>query len=138
MTRGFQQLTFAFAQKRVSSSLEKLTMPRTPEVCLPAFCPLFHFSNTVSRVLDFPALPSGNCIVKAEYEGFTPTDARDVVLNVNDRVALTIQLKVGSLKGQTVDIVDSPPLIDESPAVGTTVDRQFVGNLPLNGRSFQS
>ena len=60
------------------------------------------------------------------------------MLNVNDRVALKIQLKVGRINSQTVDVIDAPALIDESPAVGTTVDRQFVENLPLNGRSFQS
>lgn len=85
-----------------------------------------------------PLLPAGNYTVKAEREGFSPAEARDVILNVNDRVALKIQLKVGNLNSQTVDVLDTPALIDESPAVGTTVDRQFVANLPLNGRSFQS
>jgi len=85
-----------------------------------------------------PSLPPGNYTVKAEREGFTPAEVREVVLNVNDRVALKIQLKVGTLSGQTVDVIDTPSLIDESAAVGTTVDRQFVANLPLNGRSFQS
>jgi Carboxypeptidase regulatory-like domain/TonB-dependent Receptor Plug Domain len=85
-----------------------------------------------------PLLPAGNYTVKAEREGFSPVEARDVILNVNDRVALKIQLKVGNLNSQTVDVLDTPALIDESPAVGTTVDRQFVANLPLNGRSFQS
>ena len=85
-----------------------------------------------------PLLPPGNYTVKAEREGFSAAEARDVVLNVNDRVALRIQLKVGALTGQTVEVVDGPSLVDESPAVGTTVDRQFVANLPLNGRSFQS
>src|SRR5688572_24836951 len=85
-----------------------------------------------------PSLPPGNYTVRAEREGFTAAEVREVVLNVNDRVALKIQLKVGTLSGQTVDVVDTPPLIDESAAVGTTVDRQFVANLPLNGRSFQS
>jgi hypothetical protein len=85
-----------------------------------------------------PLLPAGNYTVKAEREGFSPAEARDVILNVNDRVALRIQLKVGNLNSQTVDVLDTPTLIDESPAVGTTVDRQFVANLPLNGRSFQS
>lgn len=85
-----------------------------------------------------PLLPAGNYTVKAEREGFSPAEARDVILNVNDRVALKIQLKVGNLNSQTVDVLDTPALIDQSPAVGTTVDRQFVANLPLNGRSFQS
>ncbi len=85
-----------------------------------------------------PLLPAGNYTVKAEHEGFSPAEARDVILNVNDRVALKIQLKVGNLNSQTVDVLDTPALIDQSPAVGTTVDRQFVANLPLNGRSFQA
>ena len=83
-------------------------------------------------------LPPGNYTVKAEHEGFTPAEFRDVVLNVNDQRTIKITLKVGKLASQTVDVLDSPSLIDESPAVGTTVDRQFVSNLPLNGRSFQS
>jgi hypothetical protein len=85
-----------------------------------------------------PLLPPGNYVVKAEHEGFTTSEAPNVVLNVNDRISILIQLKVGSLQGQTVNIVDSPTLIDESPGSSTVVDRQFVGNLPLNGRSFQS
>lgn len=85
-----------------------------------------------------PSLPPGNYTVKAEREGFTPAEVRDVVLNVNDRVTLRIQLKVGSIANQNVDVIDRPSLIDESAAVATTVDRQFVENLPLNGRSFQS
>src|SRR5678815_2960852 len=85
-----------------------------------------------------PLLPPGNYTVKAEHDGFTPAEFRDVVLNVNDQRTIKISLKVGSVANQTVDVLDSPTLIDESPAVGTTVDRQFVSNLPLNGRSFQS
>jgi hypothetical protein len=83
-----------------------------------------------------PLLPPGNYTVKAEHNGFTPTEVRDVVLNVNDQVAIKIHLSVGTLS-QTVQIVEGS-LINESPSVGTVVDRQFVENLPLNGRSFQS
>src|SRR5689334_2785841 len=85
-----------------------------------------------------PLLPPGNYTVKAEHEGFTPGEFRDVILNVNDQRTIKLPLKVGNVASQTVDVLDSPALIDESPAVGTTVDRQFVSNLPLNGRSFQS
>ncbi|MGH9972080.1 MAG: carboxypeptidase regulatory-like domain-containing protein [Pyrinomonadaceae bacterium] len=81
-------------------------------------------------------LPPGNYTVKAERQGFTTAEVRDVVLNVNDQVKILVQLKIGSIIGQTIDIVESTQLINESPAVGTVVDRQFVANLPLNGRSF--
>jgi hypothetical protein len=84
-----------------------------------------------------PLLPPGNYTVKAEHKGFTPTEVRDVVLNVNDQVAMKIHMSVGTLS-QTVQIVEGSSLINESPAVATVVDRRLVENLPLNGRSFQS
>ena len=84
-----------------------------------------------------PLLPPGNYSVKAEHAGFSPAELKDVILNVNDQREIKVLLKVGSIS-QTVQIIDSSSLIDQSPAVATVVDRQFVGNLPLNGRSFQS
>jgi Carboxypeptidase regulatory-like domain len=100
----------------------------------------FQRSATTSNegIFVVPLLPPGNYTVKAEYQGFSTTEVRDVILNVNDQKAIQISLTVGELTSQMVQVLDNPPLIDESPAVGTTIDRQFVGNLPLNGRSFQS
>jgi len=96
-------------------------------------------TNTNSEgVFVVTSLLPGNYTVKAEHEGFNPAELRDVILNVNDQRMLKIVLKVGQLKSATVDVVDSPSLIDESSAVATTVDRQFVQHQPLNGRSFQS
>ncbi|HEX7770881.1 MAG TPA: TonB-dependent receptor, partial [Pyrinomonadaceae bacterium] len=84
-----------------------------------------------------PMLSPGNYSVKAEHAGFSPAELKDVILNVNDQRDIKVLLKVGSIS-QTVQIVDASSLIDQSPAVATVVDRQFVSNLPLNGRSFQS
>ena len=84
-----------------------------------------------------PLLPPSTYTVLVQNQGFTPAEIRDVVLNVNDNVSLNIELKVGQV-GATVDVKSNAPLISESPAVGTVVDRQFVANIPLNGRSFQS
>ncbi len=64
-------------------------------------------------------------------------EVRDVVLNVGDQKSLQIQLKAGDINAQ-VQVTNEAALINESPAVATTIDRQFVANLPLNGRSFQS
>ena len=83
-----------------------------------------------------PLLSPGGYTVKAEHDGFIPAEI-NVILNINDQRIVKIPLKLGDLKSATVDIVDTPLLIDESSAVDTTVDRQFVGNLPLNGRSVQ-
>ncbi len=84
-----------------------------------------------------PLLPPGTYTVTARRDGFTPVEIGNVVLNVGDQKALQIQLKAGSVS-ETVQVTNDASLIDESPAVGTVVDRQFVENLPLNGRSFQA
>jgi carboxypeptidase family protein len=84
-----------------------------------------------------PLLPPGTYSLTAMRDGFKAVAVSDIVLNVNDVRSLRIQLRTGDVK-ETVDITGEAPLIDESPAVGTVVDRQFVANLPLNGRSFQS
>ena len=59
-----------------------------------------------------------------------------MVLNVNDQVALRLEMKLAPL-GEAVTVVAEPVRASTSAAVGTLVDRQFVENLPLNGRSFQ-
>src|SRR6266852_3947134 len=84
-----------------------------------------------------PLLPPGAYTLKAHAQGFAPVEFPNIVLNVGDQKALQIQLKAGDVSA-TVQVVNEAPLINESPAVGTVVDRQLVENIPLNGRSFQT
>src|SRR5262245_41304926 len=90
-----------------------------------------------SGTFTIPLLPPSTYTMLFESQGFAPAEIKDVVLNVGDNVALNIQLKVGQV-GASVDVRGDAPLINESPAVGTVIGRQFVENIPLNGRSFQS
>jgi outer membrane receptor protein involved in Fe transport len=83
-----------------------------------------------------PLLPPGTYTVTAQRDGFANVVIRDVVLNVNDQRSLLIQLRVGGV-GETVTVT-AASAVREDPAVATVVDRQFVENLPLNGRSFQA
>jgi hypothetical protein len=84
-----------------------------------------------------PLLPPGNYSLQALRDGFAPLEVRNIVLNVGDQQALRVQMKVGQI-GATVTVTDEASLLNESPSVGTVINRQFVENLPLNGRSFQS
>jgi hypothetical protein len=84
-----------------------------------------------------PLLPPSTYTVTVEQTGFTPVELSNVVLNVGDHKALVIQLKAGTVS-EMVRVAAEPPLINESPTVGTVVNRQFVENIPINGRSFQS
>ncbi len=83
-----------------------------------------------------PLLPPATYTVRVEHQGFAPIEAT-IVLNVGDQKALQIQLKAGDINA-TVQVINEPELINESAAVGTVIDRNFVENLPLNGRSFNT
>ncbi|HJT65105.1 MAG TPA: TonB-dependent receptor [Pyrinomonadaceae bacterium] len=93
-------------------------------------------SNNEGRFV-FPSLPPGQYSLTATRQGFAPVEVKNVTLNVNDQVTLRITLTVGEIS-QSVEVLEGASLIDESAGVATVVDRQFVANLPLNGRSFQS
>jgi hypothetical protein len=93
-------------------------------------------SNNEGRFV-FPALPPGQYSLTATRDGFAPVEVKNVTLNVNDQVALRITLNVGQIS-QSVEVLEGASLVNESAEVATTVDRQFVANMPLNGRSFHS
>src|SRR5260370_2943877 len=84
-----------------------------------------------------PLLPPSRYQITAQNQGFTTVRSAEVVLNVGDQKALQIQSKAGDINA-TVDVIDEEPLINESPGVGTVVDRKYVENMPLNGRSVQN
>src|SRR4029077_8855741 len=70
--------------------------------------------------------------------GFKTIIKLDVILHVQDTIELNFEMALGSAS-ETVTVQGGAPLVNaQSGSVGTVVDRQFVANMPLNGRSFQS
>ena len=83
-------------------------------------------------------IPPGRYRITIEKQGFQSIVKPDVDLHVQDTVALNFAMQVGSII-QSVMVESGAPLIKtETAEVSTLVDRQFVENMPLNGRSFQS
>jgi hypothetical protein len=69
--------------------------------------------------------------------GFKTLIKPDIILNVLDAKAINFTLQVGAAS-ETVTVEGGAPMVDTQDAtVSTTIDRNFVENLPLNGRSFQ-
>jgi len=83
----------------------------------------------------FSQLPPSAYLLTIEANGFAVSQSK-IVLNVNDQSSLRVKLQVSSV-GATVDVIGDN-LVTDSPAVSTVVDRQFIENQPLNGRSFQN
>ncbi len=85
----------------------------------------------------FPQVPPSSYSVRVERSGFGIAEVTDVLLHVNDQSSIRVELRLAS-REESLVVRDEAPLISESPAVGTVINRQFIENQPLNGRSFQT
>jgi hypothetical protein len=85
-----------------------------------------------------PNLPPGPYRLQVSKVGFKTLIKPDIVLNVQDALSINFTMPVGATF-ETLTVEGGAPLVNtESAAVSTVVDRQFVENLPLNGRSFNT
>ncbi len=83
-------------------------------------------------------LQPGMYRVEVSKQGFKGIIKSGVELHVQDVVGLNFALQVGSVS-ESITVEGGAPLVNtESSAVGTIVEREFIANMPLNGRSFQS
>ncbi len=83
-------------------------------------------------------LPPGLYRIEIEKSGFKKIIKPDVILHVQDALELDFEMTVGSVSESITVEAGAPPVNTESATVSTVVDRTFVENLPLNGRSFQT
>jgi hypothetical protein len=91
-----------------------------------------------SGIYYLSVLPPGQYHVQVSKIGFKTLIKPDVVLNVQSALSLNFSLPVGATSESiTVDAV-SPSINTNDASVSTVIDRQFVENMPLNGRSLQS
>ncbi len=98
-----------------------------------------HSASTNSEgIYVIPNLPPGTYSLEVAKSGFKTIIKPDVVLHVQDVIAINFTLPVGST-AESVTVQAGAPMVNtQSAAVGTVVDRQFVGNIPLNARSLHS
>ena len=83
-------------------------------------------------------LPPGRYRLDIEKTGFKRLIEPDITLHVQDAIELSFELTLGSAS-ETITVEAGTPLVNtESATVSTVIDRTFVENLPLNGRSFQT
>ncbi len=85
-----------------------------------------------------PGLDPSLYKVFVQTEGFSTAVSTPITLNIGQNAVLDFKMQVGETS-QSVTVDASGLQIDTTSAsVSTVVDRQFVANIPLNGRSFQS
>src|SRR6202008_1758134 len=83
-------------------------------------------------------LPPGVYRIEIEKPGFKKLIKPDVILQVQDALAIDFEMTLGSASESITVEAGAPVVNTESAAVSTVVDRTFVENVPLNGRSFQT
>ena len=95
-------------------------------------------STNGSGVYVVSSLKPGRYRIAVTKVGFKQVVVTDVTLNVQDVVSRNFNLEVGAISESITVRADEAKVNTESATVSTVVDRQFVENIPLNGRSFQS
>src|SRR6266545_3519659 len=78
----------------------------------------------------------GTYNLRAELQGFSAAEAKDVAVTVNARQRVDLTLAVGSL-GETVEVQAASPLLEmESSGRDQVIAKEQIVNLPLNGRNY--
>jgi Carboxypeptidase regulatory-like domain/TonB dependent receptor/TonB-dependent Receptor Plug Domain len=85
-----------------------------------------------------PAIRPGHYSVTLSAPGFATEVVRDLSVEVAAKLSLNYVLHPGKV-AETITVDGSGISLNTTDAsVSTVIDRQFVANIPLNGRSFQS
>ena len=85
-----------------------------------------------------PSLQPGIYRITIDKDGFKSIVKSGIELHVQDVASINFELQVGSVN-ETVTVEAGALVINTTDAaVSTVIDRDFVANIPLNGRSLQS
>ena len=100
----------------------------------------FHYETTTNNSGEYylTNLPPGRYQIEIEKPGFKKLIKPDVTLHVQDAREIDFEMTLGSAS-ENITVKGGAALVNtESGTVSTVIDRTFVENLPLNGRSFQT
>jgi hypothetical protein len=83
-----------------------------------------------------PLLPIGPYTVMVEKSGFKKYLRENIVLHVNERLPVDVELQVGAIE-ETVTIIGAAPLVKtETHTVESLITGEMIRELPLNNRNF--
>ncbi len=98
----------------------------------------FRTRSNGTGLYTLPALEPGLYTMGVSAQGFRTEEVHDLTVDVGSKLSRDISLGIGS-QAETVQVDGSEQELNTTDAtVSTVINRRFVENLPLNGRSFQS
>ncbi len=86
----------------------------------------------------FATLRPSHYRISVSAAGYKESVIADIELHTQDSLSENIALEVGAASDTVSVNAEGQEQIETSASVSTTVDRKFVENMPLNGRSFQA
>ena len=79
-----------------------------------------------------PQLPSGVYTLRFEKESYRPFSRSGIEVAADQTLRLNVELLPETAGSETVTVIGTPPIIDiGSSATGTTVNQEFMRNLPV-------
>jgi hypothetical protein len=86
----------------------------------------------------FAGVHPGQYQIEVQKQGFKEVNMLGLIVNVQDHIEQNFRLQLGSMT-ESITVSAGAELINTTDGtVSTVIDREFVDNLPLNGRSFQT
>ena len=134
---GLAQSTSATISGGVTDPSGRFILDADVEIANDATGVIYSAKTNSAGMYLVPILPPGHYHVQVSKTGFKTIIKADVILNVQSALALNFVLSVGA-SSESVTVSATSPLLNTIDAsVSTVIDRKFVANIPLNGRSFQ-
>ncbi len=91
-----------------------------------------------SGVYSLPFVQPGTYTLSADAPGFKRYEQTNITFVVGQKINIDIQLQIGGTSESVTVDGNGIEMNTTDASVSTVIDRQFVENIPLNGRSFQS
>jgi len=86
---------------------------------------------------EFPLLPAGRYVLRAESAGFRPVRSEEFTLNSGTRPRVDLRLALGQIT-ESVEVVAGAPLVNATTTeLGSVLGSAQIEALPLNSRDFQ-
>jgi outer membrane receptor protein involved in Fe transport len=133
----FGQSTNATISGGVTDSTGRLIPNAQVEVANDATGAVYSTKTNSAGIYLIPVLPPGHYHLQVTKPGFKTVIKPDVVLYVQSALSLNFSLPVGATSESITVNASSSLLNTTNPSVSTVINRKFVKNIPLNGRSFQ-
>lgn len=97
-----------------------------------------HVNTNGSGQYSVATLEPGAYKIFVQASGFSTEVSGPIILNVAQQAVLDFKLKVGNVSDEVVVDASGTSMNTSDATVSTVIDRQFVQEIPLNGRSFQN